>query len=89
MFYVSNNSYREFQADSIRCVEDISNPAVTLVIGKKRLRYNTNGNTISPGKQENEVLAVLFDRNIFNSESDAENWWLQNSTRVLMAKDTI
>ena len=91
---------RQFEADSIRCVRDEEKNGVTLVLGRKRRRFNPLDPITTPttmpsrvdvlsveassredGRQQ-EVVAVLFDRHVFVTETDARAWWAQNQRRV-------
>jgi hypothetical protein len=85
---------RDFEADSIRCVPDGENRAVTLVTGKRRRRFNPLadlGTAPAPapatdggeGAATAEVVAVLFDRHVFASEAEARVWWLTHQARVV------
>ena len=84
---------RDFEADSIRCVPDGENRAVTLVTGKRRRRFNPLadlGTAPAPAPAPApatdataEVVAVLFDRHVFASEAEARVWWLTHQARVV------
>ena len=81
---------RQFDADSIRCVPDVEKNGVTLVLGRKRCRFNPMDKIVTRvdiGSEEEyerqqEVLAVLFDRHIFTSETEASVWWRQHQHRI-------
>ena len=96
----SSSSYhidpRDFEADSIRCVADVENKSVTLVLGKRRKRYNalqdpfvpstiqlTTTSSITNSEIDKEVVAVLFDRHTFGNEEEAKRWWLMNKSRLM------
>ena len=89
---------RQFEADSIRCVPDVEKNGVTLVLGRKRCRFNPMDKLTSQvegevgggedGGRQQEVVAVLFDRHVFISEIDASVWWRQNQHRVTTTTST-
>ena len=72
---------RDFEADSIRCVADTDTPAVTLVTGQRRRRFQDGGNATGATAGV-EVVAVLFDRDHFKSEEEARRWWTSNRYRI-------
>ena len=90
---------RQFEADSIRCVPDVEKNGVTLVLGRKRCRFNPLDKLTTSqvegevgggedGGRQQEVVAVLFDRHVFISEIDASVWWRQNQHRVTTTTST-
>ena len=59
---------RLFDPESLHRMQDAENPAVTLLMGKRRI------------DNEDLVISVLFDRSEF-TEDQARNWWSMNEIK--------